>query len=213
MSDDPEIENTSEIDEWFDSMRRDFARSYLASDSPWRQSGWGSTPERWRVAREVILSAVEHSGTFLDVGCANALLLECLMAWAGERGIAIEPHGIDLVPELIELARKRLPAFAANFATANAFTWKSSRRYDYVHLLLESAPPLRHREYLRRTLDSAVARGGRLIVSNYGSRSKNEAPIDVDRYLASLGFEVAGSAAASEDDGFVLTRTAWIERL
>ena len=201
----------TEIDQWFDSMRRDFKRSYLASDDPWRQSGWGSTPERWRLAREVILSAVERSGTFLDIGCANGLLLECLGAWAAERGIVIEPHGIDLVPELVELARKRLPAALPNLVTANAFTWEPMRRYDYVHLLLEVAPPSRHREFLHRMLDSAVARGGRLIVSNYGSRSKSEAPIDVAGYLSSLGFAVAGSAAASEHDGFVLTRTAWVE--
>src|SRR5579863_2073462 len=205
MPDDPEI------NEWFDSMRRDFARWYLASDNPWRQSGWGSTPERWRLAREVILSAVAHSGRFLDVGCANGLLLECLMAWAGERGIAIEPHGIDLVPELVDLARKRLPSYAENFTVANAFTWIALRRYDYVHLLLESAPPSHHRDYLSRILDSAVAPDGRLIVSNYGSRSKNESPIDVARYLSGLGFEVSGSAAAAENDGFVITRTAWIE--
>ncbi len=84
MNDNPEIEK------WFDSMRRDFKRWYLASENPWRQSGWGSTPERWRIAREVILSAVEHSGAFLDVGCANGLLLECLMEWAKTRGIAID---------------------------------------------------------------------------------------------------------------------------
>ncbi len=201
----------SEIDEWFDSMRRDFKRWYLASDDPWRQSGWGSTPERWRLAREVILSAVERSGTFLDIGCANGLLLECLIAWARERGIVIEPHGIDLVPELIDLARKRLPPYASNFAAANAFTWSPTRRYDYAHLLLESAPPSRHREFLDRILDSAIERGGRLIVSNYGSRSKNEAPLDLAGYLSGLGFTVSGSASASERDGFVLTRTAWID--
>jgi len=200
-----------EVREWFESMRRDFRRRYLASDDPWRQSGWGSTPERWRLAREVILSAVERSGTFVDIGCANGLLLECLIAWATERGVVIEPHGIDLVPELIELARKRLPAYASNFATANAFTWIPLRRYDYAHLLLESAPPPRHREFLFRILDSAIARGGRLIVSNYGSRSKNETPFDVAGYLSSLSFAVAGSASASEPDGFVITRTAWID--
>src|SRR6266436_5000040 len=90
-------------------MRRDFRRRYLASDDPWRQSGWGSTPERWRLAREVILSAVERSGTFVDIGCANGLLLECLIAWATERGVVIEPHGIDLVPELIG-ARAQTPS-------------------------------------------------------------------------------------------------------
>ena len=200
-----------EVREWFESMRRDFRRRYLASDDPWRQSGWGSTPERWRLAREVILSAVERSGTFVDIGCANGLLLECLIAWATERGVVIEPHGIDLVPELIELARKRLPAYASNFATANAFTWIPLRRYDYAHLLLESAPPSRHREFISRILDSAIARGGRLIVSNYGSRSKNETPFDVAGYLSSLSFAVAGSASASEPDGFVITRTAWID--
>ncbi len=205
MSDDDEIGG------WFDSMRRDFKLWYLASDNPWRQSGWGSTPERWRLAREVILSAVKRSGTFLDIGCANGLLLECLIAWAIERGVAIEPYGIDLVPELIDLARNRMPAYASNFTAANAFRWRPLRRYDYVHLLLESAPPSRHREYLRRILDSAVARGGRLIVSNYGSRSKSESPIDVAGYLSGLGFAVAGSAAASEADGFVITRTAWID--
>ncbi|HSU91070.1 MAG TPA: methyltransferase domain-containing protein [Sporolactobacillaceae bacterium] len=204
-------DDDTEIDKWFDSMRRDFKRWYLDSDNPWRQSGWGSTPERWRLAREVILSAVERSGTFLDIGCANGLLLECLIAWARERGIEIEPHGIDLVPELIDLARKRLPAYASNFAAANAFTWRPKRRYDYVHLLLECAPPSWHREFLQRILESAIARGGRLIVSNYGSRSKNEAPIDVAGYLSGFGFAVAGSAAASERDGFVLTRTAWID--
>ena len=156
----------TEIDEWFDSMRRDFKRWYLDSDNPWRQSGWGSTPERWRLAREVILSAVERSGTFLDIGCANGLLLECLIAWAGERGIVIEPHGIDLVPELIDLARKRLPAYASNFAAANAFTWRPTCRYDYAHLLLDCVPPSRHREFLHRILESAIERGGRLIVAD-----------------------------------------------
>jgi SAM-dependent methyltransferase len=207
-----QVNDAPEINEWFDSMRRDFKRWYLASDNPWRQSGWGSTPERWRLAREVILSAVEHGGAFLDIGCANGLLLECLIAWANERGVVIEPHGIDLVPELVDLARQRLPEYASNFTTANSFTWIPSRRYDYVHLLLESAPPSHHREYLGRVLDSAVARGGRLIVSNYGSRSKSESPIDVTGYLSGFGFTVAGSAAASEHDGFVITRTAWIER-
>jgi 2-polyprenyl-3-methyl-5-hydroxy-6-metoxy-1,4-benzoquinol methylase len=200
-----------EINEWFETMRRDFKRWYLDSNDPWRQSGWGSTPERWRLAREVILSAVEHSGAFLDIGCANGLLLESLIAWGKERGVEIEPHGIDLVPELIDLARQRMPAYASNFATANSFTWRPIRRYDYVHLLLESAPPSRHREYLRRVLESAVVREGRLIVSNYGRRSKNESPLDVSGYLSGLGFAVAGSAAASDHDGFVITRTAWID--
>ena len=201
-----------QLDAWFDSVRRELGTAYLKSDNPWKQSGWNSTPERWRVAREVILRAAHKSGAFLDVGCANGLLLESLIAWAGERGLGIEPHGIDLVPELIALARARHPAYASNFTAANGFTWNPPRRYDYVHLLLESAPIEKHREYLARYLELGVAPGGRLIVSNYASRSRNEGCIDVASYLASLGFAVAGDAFAAEYDGFVLTRTAWIEK-
>ncbi|HYL60144.1 MAG TPA: class I SAM-dependent methyltransferase, partial [Candidatus Acidoferrales bacterium] len=102
MSDDD-----AQLAAWFDSVRRELGTAYLKSDNPWKQSGWNSTPERWRVAREVILAAVNRSGAFLDVGCANGLLLESLIAWAGERGLTLEPHGIDLVPQLIELARRR----------------------------------------------------------------------------------------------------------
>lgn len=206
------VPNFQDIDDWFDITRREFTQWYLATDNQWRQSGWSSTPERWRLAREVILRAVEKSGSFMDIGCANGLLLECLIEWGRARGLAIEPHGIDLVPELVDLARRRLAAFSNNFTAANAFRWDPPRRYDYVHLLLESAPPMYHREYLARLVDRAVASRGRLIVSAYASRSRNETGIDIARYLVELGFAVAGSASATEADGFVLTRTAWTDK-
>jgi SAM-dependent methyltransferase len=196
---------------WFAAQRRQIAERYLAGDDPYRQSGWGSTPERWRLAREPILAAVTRSGSFLDVGCANGLLLESLIAWARERALRLEPHGIDLVPELVDLARRRLPGFAANFAAANAFQWEPARHYDYVHTLLEFVPDDAHREYLGRLLGRAVARGGRLIVSSYGSRTRAEAPRDVAGYLAELGFEVAGDAMGADLDGVPITRVAWID--
>ena len=59
----------------------------------------------------------------MDIGCANGLLLQSLVSWAGEVGFAIRPHGLDFVPELIELARGRFPRERDNFIVANAFYW------------------------------------------------------------------------------------------
>ena len=35
--------------------------------------------------------------------------MESVAAWCAERGLAIEPHGVDISPALAELARRRLP--------------------------------------------------------------------------------------------------------
>lgn len=201
-----------ELERWFRSQQEAHESAYLASSDPHRQSGWGSTPERWRIGREVILDAVPFDGDFLDIGCANGLLLECLVRWARERGILLTPHGLDVSARLVALARRRLRTHDANLHTGNAFTWTPPRRYTYVHTLLEYVPADLHGEYLHRLLDHAVEPLGRLIVSNYGSRSRAEPPVDVAALLRGMGLEVAGSAASAEEDGWVATRVAWVQR-
>lgn len=206
----PMRDRETDLRDWFDTQARLYRDRYLRTDEPLRQSGYSSTPERWRLAREPILAAVTSSGSFLDIGCANGLLLESLMAWGTARGIEIEPHGIDLLPELINLARRRLPGFAANFDVANAFEWQPRRQYNYVHTLLEFVPEQYQRRYLVRLLNGAVARRGSLIVSSYGSRSRNQAPRDAAKFLDGLGFAVTGSTVGHDLDGAPITRVAWI---
>lgn len=200
-----------DLSAWSENQRQLFETAYLASDDPYRRSGWGSTPERWRLGREVILDAVPRDGHFLDIGCANGLLLECLLEWGRGRGVSLVPHGLDLSPRLVELARERLPAFAGNLHAGNALTWTPPRRYDYVYTLLEFVPDELHARYLQRLLDLFVAPDGRLIIGNYGSRSRDEPPIDVASHLRTLGLPVAGSSMSAEADGWPMTRVAWME--
>lgn len=198
--------------DWFKYQQQETEAAYLSSNDPYRQSGWGSTPQRWRLGREVILEAVERSGTFLDIGCANGLLLDCLMQWAKKRDLHLVPHGIDISPRLVELARARLPAHAENLAVANSLFWQPQTRYDYVHTLLEYVPEHLHQPYFQHLLNGSVADGGRLIVSSYSSRTKKSLATDVPTYLKCLGYQVIGSAVSRESDHWILTSVAWVEK-
>lgn len=200
------------LEAWFSSQRQMFEEAYLQTNDPYRQSGWTSSPERWRAGREVILDGVTRDGDFLDIGCANGLLLENLIEWGAERGVTPTPYGIDFVPALIDLARKRFPRQPEHFEVGNALDWKSTRQYDYVHTLLEYVPKQHQTAYAQRLLDEVVAPGGRLIISSYGSRSNDERPVDIDFHLQMLGFRTTGCGNGRDDDGWVATRVAWIDR-
>jgi len=182
--------------------------AYLASDDPIEQSGFHGGPERWRSEREPILNAVDGDGSFLDAGCANGYLLECLIRWARDRGVTLEPYGVDIGPRLIAEAKRRLNAFADNFWVANAWDWRAPRRFRYVYTLNDCVPPQLLRAYVLHLLDSVVEPGGRLIVGSYGSRSRGEPPLEIAEALASFGLDVTGRAYGGEPP---ITAFAWVD--
>ncbi len=169
-------------------------RSYLRTDDPILQSGFGGGSDRWRQEREPLLNAVEQGGDLIDVGCANGYLLECLMAWGRERGLDVVPHGVDVGSRLIEVARRRLPKHAANLHVGNAWDWLPPRRYRYVYSVYDCVPAAYLGEYVERLLAEFVEPGGRLIIGAYGSRSRDIEPFDVASFLQSIGVTVAGTA-------------------
>jgi SAM-dependent methyltransferase len=189
-------------DVYFAALREAIQRSYLSEPSnAYRQSGRSSGAARWEQTRRCIADAVHASGAFLDVGCANGLLLQSLLGWLGERGLAIAPHGIDFVPELIALARRRLPR--GEFAVANAYYWEPTQHYDFVRTNVEYVPRADRVELVRRQL-RAVAPGGRLILCHY--RNSGDEPVDVAALLRAAGLAVAGRTRAPN------VEVAWAER-
>lgn len=169
-------------------------QSYLTTTDPIRQSGFSGGPERWRAERGPILEAIDSDGEFLDVGCANGFLLECLMKWGERRGLRLVPYGLDHGTGLIELARKRFPQYRAHFYVGNAWDWQPPRVFRFVYTLHDCVPPDFLEEYVHRLLARVVSPGGRLIIGAYGSRSQEIAPFDIEAFLVSKGFSVAGTA-------------------
>ena len=183
--------------------------SYLKSDDPIRQSGFSGGEVRWRLEREPILDAISADGDFLDVGCANGFLLDCLLQWGQERGLTLTPYGVDMGSRLIELARKRLPCYAANFYVGNAWNWEPPRQFRYVYALYDSVPPDYLAEYVQRLLARCVVPGGRLILGAYGSRSRHLPPFDLAAFLCAARHTVAGTSQGGDP---IIARFAWVDK-
>ncbi len=183
-------------------------RSYLQAEDPCQQSGFGGGPERWRTERGIILEAVEGDGDFLDIGCANGHLLACLVTWGKERGLTLTPYGLDQGANLIELAQRLHPEFAANLWVANAWEWTPPRKFRYVYSCPEYVPEPLIPAYPRHLGEYYVESGGRLILGSYGSGSLNQPARDVAALLGEARFSVVGTA---EVGWLPFTRLAWAD--
>ncbi len=203
-----------QIDEptWHRNIAAAITPAYLAADNPRSQSGNSGDDAKWKHTRGLIADGIDRDGTFLDVGCASGYLMECMQRWCAEKGLALEPYGLDIAPELADLARRRLPHWSNRIYTGNAMEWRPPRRFNFVRTGLEYVPRLRRRDFISRHLDQFVAPGGRLIISTFGEARASIAEPLTEQLVASWGFHVAGRSERSHADSRICYRVIWIDR-
>jgi 2-polyprenyl-3-methyl-5-hydroxy-6-metoxy-1,4-benzoquinol methylase len=175
-------------------------------------SGSGGGLERWELKRRVLASAFDHDGTWLDVGCANGLLMETLTRWTGEAGLRIEPYGLDLSARISEAARSRLPHWAARIWAGNVMTWEPPQRFDYVTVIADCVPSAARADLINRITANFLNSSGRLIFSIYMPRPP-EAPAEpppASGVLRRFGYLVAGEAEA-RIEGELKVSVAWLD--
>jgi len=182
--------------------------AYVESADPIVQSGFSGGRQRWSTERSPLTDAIDRDGDFLDVGCANGLLASDVCRWAAARGHHLIPHGIDLGPWLVALAKERHTDNAGNFEAADAWSWHPDRHWSFVYSTTHLAPLELICEWLQR-LWAWVAPGGRLILGSYGSHSRRMTPDNVESVLVRCGFEVAGSSSGGEGP---IARYAWVDK-
>jgi SAM-dependent methyltransferase len=201
---------------WYRETCMRLTASYLAGDNPRAQSGHSGDQNHWTQARSLIADAVDRDGSFLDIGCANGFLLECLVGWVSAKRYRIEPYGLDFSADLLELARKRLPQWGHRLFLGNAIDWEPPRRYDFVRTGLEYVPPRRQAELIRRLLQHVVIPGGRLIIGTFNElKNRGEEPIrepSTEHRIISWGFKISGRTERPHfRDPALLYRVVWID--
>ena len=186
--------------------------AYLGAEDPRGGSGFRGDEARWELARRPIALALDRDGTFLDVGCANGLLMESIAAWGKEDGREIQPYGLDLIGSLATLARCRLPRWSDRIFVGNVVGWQPPFRFDFVRTELEYVPRDGRRKMVARLLRDYLVPGGRLIVCSYGSSRRPEPRTEqVGEILRGWGYEVAGESEAADTNGVFITRVAWTD--
>lgn len=213
--------NEEQLQAWFAHVQQVLETAYVAGSEPWAQSGMSGPAERWAALRRPVADCIDRPGSLLDIGCANGYLLECCLAWTAERGIAIEPYGVDVSARLVELARQRLPAHREQLFVANAFFWRPPRRFDYVRTELVYVPGELERRYVEHLLEHYLAPGGRLLVALYNEGGADPAhgllpgshpARHILERLDELGFQPAGHRDGYDPVKGRRTRVAIIQK-
>ena len=205
----------SEDDEYYKRTLELLEEPYLEADARGDVaggSGSGGGLERWERKRRVLVGAFDHDGSWLDVGCANGLLMETLTTWASEKGLRVEPYGLELSPRIAEAARLRLPHCADRIWTGNVMTWEPQMRFDYVTVITDSVPQTARRNLVERLIATFLSPTGRLIFSIYVPRPPG-APAEVppaSAVLKRFGYRVKGEAEA-RIDGELKVSAAWLD--
>jgi trans-aconitate methyltransferase len=173
--------------------------AYLAAETPEGGSGSSRDAAGWERARSLLTEAAEPGQSFLDVGCANGYLMESMARWAG-----VEPYGLEISPELAELARRRLPRWVDRIWVGNAIAWKPARRFDVVRTGLDYVPRPRRRQLLEHLLSYA----DRVVVGVFNEERERRA---LENVIGSWGMSIAGRAERLHPHPQLAYRAFWID--
>ena len=184
---------------WHAAIAAIVVPAYLAADTAPGGSGSSRDSVGWEYARSLIAGAVGPDQTFLDIGCANGHLMECMAQWGG-----VEPYGLEISPELAALARRRLPQWNDRIWVGNACDWKPQRLFDVVRTGVDYVPRPGRPQLLRHLLSYA----DRVVVGVFNEERDARA---IEREVASWGFEIAGRSERPHPHPELAYRAFWID--
>lgn len=199
----------ADLDAWDARTAALLEPPYLSAGRGPGGSGASDTSEgAWRAKRQHLCTPMDADGSWLDVGCANGHLLVTLPVWAAERGVRIEPHGLELLRPVAALARRLQPQLADRIWVGSVMRWAPPQRFRYVTTPDDVVPPDRLGDLVRHLRAVAVAEGGRLIISTYTNRGASPRALFDDLHTA--GFDPDGRIHIDRPGASPLL-TAWLD--
>jgi SAM-dependent methyltransferase len=173
--------------------------AYLAAETPEGGSGSSRDAAGWERARSLVADAVEAGQSFLDIGCANGHLMESMARWGG-----VEPYGLEISPELADVARQRLPHWADRIWVGNALDWRPPRRFDVVRTGLDYVPPPRRRSLVEHLLSYA----DRLVIGVFNEERELRTR---EELVTGWGFPIAGRSEREHTHARLAYKAFWID--
>jgi SAM-dependent methyltransferase len=105
-----------------------------------------------------LVELLRPAGDVLEIACGTGMWTGKLLDWAES------VTAVDSAPEMIEIARARLPAMGVEFVVADVFGWVPPRRFDTIFFAFWlSHVPGSAFEQFWSLLRSCVVDGGRVI--------------------------------------------------
>ena len=184
---------------WHEANAGLIVPAYLAADTPEGGSGSSRDAAGWERARSLVADAVEPRQSFLDIGCANGHLLESMARWSG-----VEPYGLEISPELAELARQRLPRWADRIWVGNALDWQPPRRFDVVRTGLDYVPAPRRQRFVEHLLSYA----DRLVIGVFNEERELRTQ---EELVAGWGFEITGRSEREHPHPRLAYKAFWVD--
>ena len=137
--------------------------------------------------------------------------MESVHRWGLAKNLSIEPYGLDIVPEFVARARRRLPHWADRFYVGNIRTWvPPDDRFDYALIRPIYAPPGRRGDMVGHVLNHVLKPGGRLIVL-VGKEEVELRTVESD--ITSHGYVVHGRVDVPyPKDSRLVRRLFWIDK-
>lgn len=105
-----------------------------------------------------LVADMRPAGNVLEIACGTGLWTEALAGWADTL------TAVDAAPEMVAVARERVPPAKISFEIADVFSWDPGIRFDVIFFSawLSHVPASRFEEFWR-LLRGLLADGGRVL--------------------------------------------------
>lgn len=160
-------------------IKNAYQDAYLCKQSPLERSGFAHDLDSFLNLRSPILIAMgEKEGRFLDLGCANGVLIELL---SKNEGVRREYFGIDFVPELIEEANSRLGEICH---VADLHNYVNTTGFEFVRFELCYAREHKMKYLVEHVIESMLCDDGVALICNYSEEHPQVAKTVFEGYPA-----------------------------
>ena len=184
---------------WHEANADLIVPAYLTAETSEGGSGSSRDARGWERARSLVADAVEAGQSFLDVGCANGHLMESMARWAG-----VEPYGLEISPELAELARTRLPRWADRVWVGNALEWQPPSRFDVVRTGLDYVPAPRRQALVEHLLSYS----DRVVIGVFNEERDFRTQ---EELVTGWGLEIAGRSEREHPHPRLAYKAFWVD--